>query len=131
MKTLTVSLISFFILLMSCTSNTRGKKYGSLYVDNVYYDIGKVNKTKQDTVNFQFDIYNHSDKNVEIVKLEPSCECVVIDRVSQCDIPQHEMISVFGYVKVKEIEGKVSKTIFVTTNENTILLLKVIGIVES
>ena len=122
-------IISCIIVMFSCgTDGSQSQKmyYGGLSSNNHCYDIGEVDKTKQDYIDFNFEIYNKTDTLIKIKKIDVSCGCIKISEYPEIVKPQSS-IKINGVIDLTLQEGYINKPIFVNYEKNRLLLLRVYG----
>lgn len=107
-------------------TNNHVSGQSALTVDNPHFKLGEISKKEKDTVCFFFDLENISTQLASIDKVDVSCNCVKIDTKTHPIYP-HSKLRVNGHVNLKSQHGHLSKSLFVTYNNNQLLQLRVVG----
>lgn len=120
--------LSIIFTFSCCTDSSHSKKlyYGGLTTNNRYYDIGKIDKTKHDYIDFKFEIYNKTDSVIKIKKIDVSCGCVEIKEYPKVVYPQSS-IKINGLIDLTLQEGYINKPIYINYEKDRLLLLRVFG----
>lgn len=115
------------------TDNIQVAKYGStstmvdLSANPKHFDIGKINKVESDSMhNFLFELHNSSNKTIIIDAIEESCSCIKIQEKLD-SINPGETKQLIGVANISKQSGHLSKAIFVSYNDTSLLVLRVIG----
>lgn len=134
MKKLFYSILVVFVVL-GCRNGKNGENIvhennkGALIAKDNHLYIGKLSKHAKDTVGFTFDISNISDSTIVIHKTDVSCNCISLNPILK-PVPPHHSVKLHGTVKLKDVSGHLSKSVFVNYGRGSLLVLRVIADVQ-
>jgi hypothetical protein len=111
-----------FLVLASCTFSPKNIFEGEGFrVLNTYFDYGSRKAIDQSSGNFVFKVKNTSDTDITNISVEASCDCIVLDSIPKI-VKSNETKDIIGHIKQIQYKGKFKKIIYLSINDNVILL---------
>ena len=123
-------LILLFVscLVAACSSkhNSLAKSnQGTIVCINSHYYGGNVERNDNASLPFSFELCNYQDTIIGIENVEPSCGCLHFTMTPR-EIRPKQKSTIKGYMELKGQRGHVSKSIFVTLDDGSVIQLRVI-----
>lgn len=131
--------VATIFLLSACLSNqknsaTRNNK--DMIIDSIdfmnspyHFNIGTFSKKDQSTVDYELILTNKSSHSIIINSVDVNCGCVNINEYPEL-IKSGDKGSLKGFIDIQHQNGHISKPLFISYNNNNLLLVRLIGTIK-